>query len=101
MYDAASCAAMALLLRKCKYTLTRLPSETLLTCPTSDIIVGVTGCSGGFLLEGGRVLCFRGPRYGAMWGRAHPSWMLHFEDMENKEIVEIRPEMAALSEGPP
>lgn len=41
-----------------------------------------------------------------MWGNVgqgppDPSWTLHFEDMENKEIAEIRPEMAAISEGPP
>lgn len=38
-----------------------------------------------------------------MWGNVGqgPSWTLHFEDMENKAIAEIRPEMAVLSEGPP
>lgn len=97
-YVAASRAAVALLRRKCKHTSTKLPSEILLTCPTCDIIVGVTGCSGGLLLERGRVLLLQGSQ---MWGRAHPSWMIHFEDMENKEIAEIRPETAALSESPP
>ena len=65
VHIAVSHAATALLLRKWKHTSTKLPSETLLTCPTCDIIVGVTGCSGGLLLEGVRVFCFRGPRCGA------------------------------------
>lgn len=53
-----------LLLKKYKYTSTKLMSETLLSHLMHHTVVRVAGCSGGLVLDGCRVHYFQGHQHG-------------------------------------